>query len=132
MCDVSNDELKEVNSLKLPLYLNIAACQIKLEQYENAIKNCTKVLEIDSKNVKALYRRSVALTKINDFRGARKDAEKGLSIEENNHAIKRQLLEIERNWKQKTAGYEKMIRDGFKEQRKVLTDELSSEMTVKP
>ena len=118
--------------MKLPLYLNIAACQVKLEQYENAIKNCSKALEIDSKNVKALYRRCVALTQINDFQGACKDAEKGLSIEEDNQAIKRQLLEIKRSWKQKTAEYEKMIRDGFREQCKVLSDGMGSEMTVKP
>ena len=104
-----------INSLKLPVYLNIAACQIKLKQYENAIKNCTKALEIEDKNVKALYRRCVALTEINEFERAWKDAEDGLSIEENNKAIKKQLLKIEKDWKGKTAEYQNMMKNCFTE-----------------
>lgn len=127
--DVSKEDIINLNSLKLPVYLNIAACQMKLKQYEHAIKNCTKALEIEDKNVKALYRRCVALTEINEFERAWKDAEEGLSIEENNKAIKKQLLKIEKDWRGKTAEYQKMIRNCFIEKSKVITDSKADEIT---
>lgn len=43
------------------LFLNLAACYLKTEEYPNAINACMEVLSIDSNNPKALYRISKAL-----------------------------------------------------------------------
>ena len=48
------DEMKRV---LLKLYLNTALCNIKLCQSPRALSNCTKALEIDPQNVKAIFRR---------------------------------------------------------------------------
>lgn len=113
--DASKDEV--INSLKLVLYLNLAACQMKLKQYENVIENCTKALNINNTNTKALYRRSMALTEVNRFEQAYKDAKQGLLIEENNQAFKGQLLEIQRRTKIETDKYKKMVKNCFTEKR---------------
>ena len=47
--------------------INLAHCYIKLEQYEYAIKYASQALEKDPKNVKALYRKGVAYTKMNEL-----------------------------------------------------------------
>ena len=42
----------EVDAIKLSLYLNMAQCYIKLEQWENARKNCDEALLLLSADVK--------------------------------------------------------------------------------
>lgn len=49
------------------LRLNIAQAYIKLNKNYDAIDNCNKVLKDDPSNMKALYRRGVALRKNEDF-----------------------------------------------------------------
>jgi tetratricopeptide (TPR) repeat protein len=56
--DLSKEDEAEVNAVKLSLYLNLASCYIKLENWENVLRNCTDALAIDGKNVKALFRRA--------------------------------------------------------------------------
>ncbi len=43
--------------VKLPVHLNMAACQIQLGDYNTAVYNCTEALTLDPENPKALYRR---------------------------------------------------------------------------
>lgn len=50
--------------------LNTAQSQIKIGEYSEAIKNCTKVLEKDNTNLKALYRRGLSHLKSQDFEKA--------------------------------------------------------------
>jgi hypothetical protein len=44
--------------------LNLAQAAIKANDFSSALTNCTKVLEKDNANIKALYRRGVAYLKI--------------------------------------------------------------------
>ena len=120
--DVAGDEQKEVESLKLLLYLNIAACQMKLKQFDYVIKNCTKALEIENKNIKAFYRRCVALTEINEFERAHQDAKDGLMLENNNQAFTKQLSTIERKWKEKKTEYQNMMKNCFNGRQKEPND----------
>ena len=46
----------------------MALCYFKLEGWETVIKHCNKVLELDSKKIKALYRRGVAHTHLGNVR----------------------------------------------------------------
>jgi valyl-tRNA synthetase len=45
-------------------WANMAAAQLKLEKYEDAVRSCTKALEVDPKNHKARIRRAQANEKI--------------------------------------------------------------------
>jgi len=38
----------------------LAQCYIKLKEYKNAILHTSKVLEIETDNIKALYRRGIS------------------------------------------------------------------------
>ena len=108
--DLPHDLLLEVNSLKLSFYLNIAACQIKLGLPEHVVKNCSKALCIDNRNIKAFYRRSVAWTEINEFEKAREDIKAGLLIDENNKTFKVQLAKIDIKCKEENIKYNGMLK----------------------
>lgn len=43
-------------------YINIAVCNIKLEDYQEALNACNEALSLDQNNIKALYRKAIALT----------------------------------------------------------------------
>merc|ERR1711871_192120 len=58
--DLSPDDEQEVKAVKLSLYLNLAQCYIKLENYDNVIRNCDEALSIEPNNAKALFRRATA------------------------------------------------------------------------
>jgi len=45
----------------------LAAASIKLKDWSDAKKYATNVLEIDENNVKALFRRGVALNNLSEF-----------------------------------------------------------------
>uniref|UniRef100_A0A803PWQ6 peptidylprolyl isomerase n=1 Tax=Cannabis sativa TaxID=3483 RepID=A0A803PWQ6_CANSA len=58
--------------------------KLKLKDYKQAEKFCTKVLDLDSKNVKALYRRAQAYIQLVDLDLAEIDIKKALEIEPDN------------------------------------------------
>lgn len=64
--DLSEEQKTVVADLEKSLRLNLAQCFIKLEGWEKAIEHCTKVLEKDPKNPKALYRRAFCYDKMKD------------------------------------------------------------------
>lgn len=70
--------------LKISCNLNNAACKLKLRDYKQAVKLCTKVLDFDSKNVKALYRRAQACIRLVDLDVAEMDIKKALEIDPDN------------------------------------------------
>jgi len=58
--DLSPEQTKEVNAMKVTLYLNLASCYLKLENAESAYNNCNHAIELDPKNAKGYFRRSMA------------------------------------------------------------------------
>ncbi|KAJ4841871.1 Peptidyl-prolyl cis-trans isomerase fkbp65 [Turnera subulata] len=84
-----NDEEKQQSkALKISCKLNNAACKLKLKDYKQAEKLCTKVLELDSRNVKALYRRAQAYMGLVDLELAEMDIKKALEIDPDNRDVK--------------------------------------------
>nr|XP_043622846.1 peptidyl-prolyl cis-trans isomerase FKBP62-like [Erigeron canadensis] len=84
----SEEEKKQSKALKVSCNLNNAACKLKLKDYKQAEKLCTKVLEIDSQNVKALYRRAQAYMNAADLDLAELDIKKALEIDPDNRDVK--------------------------------------------
>ncbi|KAL3531064.1 hypothetical protein ACH5RR_010386 [Cinchona calisaya] len=84
----SEEEKKQSKALKIYCNLNNAACMLKLKDYKQAEKLCTKVLEIESSNVKALYRRAQAYMNLSDLDLAELDIKKALEIDPNNRDVK--------------------------------------------
>lgn len=86
----SEEEKQQAKVLKVFCNLNNAACKLKLKEYKQAEKLCTKVLEIDSRNVKALYRRAQAYIQLVDLDLAEVDIKKALDIDPDNRDVKQE------------------------------------------
>ncbi|GLT61745.1 hypothetical protein SLA2020_344280 [Shorea laevis] len=88
--DVSfgDTEEKLVKALRVSCWLNAAACSIKLKDFQEAIKLCSKVLDIESYSVKALYRRAQAYMEISDLVLAELDIKKALEADPQNREVK--------------------------------------------
>ncbi|KAF0893884.1 hypothetical protein E2562_031419 [Oryza meyeriana var. granulata] len=84
----SDDEKKQSKVLKVSSKLNNAACKLKLKEYKEAEKLCTKVLELESTNVKAMYRRAQAYIELADLELAELDVKKALEIDPDNRDVK--------------------------------------------
>ncbi|KAH6826944.1 rotamase FKBP 1 [Perilla frutescens var. hirtella] len=84
----SEEEKKQSKALKVSCKLNNAACKLKLKDYKEAEKLCTKVLELESRNVKALYRRAQAYMNMADLDLAELDIKKALEIDPDNRDVK--------------------------------------------
>ena len=81
---LSDEEKKKVNTLKLPIQLNLAQCYIKQRKYKDAIKQCDKALEIEPANVKALFRKGKAFNALDDWEEATRNLKKALEIDPKN------------------------------------------------
>lgn len=109
----AEEEKKQAKALKVVCNLNDAASKLKLKEYKQAEKLCTKVsnfdlrnfcevlfcawflclpmgclciqvLELEGRNVKALYRRAQAYIQLADLDLAELDIKKALEIDPNN------------------------------------------------
>uniref|UniRef100_A0AAV1UXY2 Uncharacterized protein n=1 Tax=Peronospora matthiolae TaxID=2874970 RepID=A0AAV1UXY2_9STRA len=78
--DLSESDTKEVNAIKLSLYLNLAQCYLKMENYTKVVGNCNEALALDAQSVKALYRRAVAYEKENKLELAADDIKAALTL----------------------------------------------------
>ncbi|XP_064113782.1 peptidyl-prolyl cis-trans isomerase FKBP4-like [Macrobrachium nipponense] len=87
-----DDEKKaESHSVLLAGHLNLAMTYLKLKDNSHAREHATKALELDSSNVKALFRRGQANLNMGDAVQAQKDFQACLDLEETNKAAKQQL-----------------------------------------
>jgi FK506-binding protein 4/5 len=79
---------KIVKSLRVACWLNAAACALKLNDFKEAIKLCSKVLDVELCNVKALYRRAQAYMETSDLQSAELDIKKALESDPTNKEVK--------------------------------------------
>lgn len=56
---LSEKEKKDVDQIKLVCLLNLAASHLKTDEASEAIIDCSKALDIENNNVKALYRKGI-------------------------------------------------------------------------
>lgn len=91
----TNDLKKQIRQQKAILHSNLAMCQLKNCNYDMALINCTKCLEIDQCNVKALFRRAQARTGRNEYDEALEDYTTALKIDPSNQEIKNKMVHVE-------------------------------------
>lgn len=89
---LSDDDMKKRNSLMIAGYLNLALCNLKLNNYLEAIKYCDKVIELDPENEKGYFRRGMAYFSQNEFELSKKDFQSVLNIDPKNKAAHNQIL----------------------------------------
>jgi len=96
-CNLQNrDQERWMNEVLLKTYLNAAHCSLELVQPARAIKYARKALEIDPRNVKALYRMGKAYMKEGEFDRSKDWFKKAQNYEPNNKAVKDALIELDR------------------------------------
>ncbi|XP_047310595.1 peptidyl-prolyl cis-trans isomerase FKBP62-like [Impatiens glandulifera] len=96
----SDEEKKQAKAMKITCNLNDAACKLKMKAYKEAEKLCTKVLELDSRNVKALYRRAQAYMNQADLDLAESDLKKALEIDPDNRDVKLEYKKLKEKVKE--------------------------------
>jgi len=76
---------KEVS---ISVYLNLAAASLQLDSYDSALNCCNRVLNIDSKNAKALFRRAQCHSGLKDLKSAVDDLKSAINIAPGNKEIR--------------------------------------------
>nr|XP_020637097.1 peptidyl-prolyl cis-trans isomerase D [Pogona vitticeps] len=89
----------KLNAAALTCYLNIAACKLKLSEWQDAIENCTKALALDPANTKALYRRAQAWEASKDYDQALADLLKAQGIAPQDKAIQMEVQKVKQKIK---------------------------------
>ncbi|CAA7393804.1 unnamed protein product [Spirodela intermedia] len=107
ICDdesFSSGEQKMSNDLRVSCWLNNAACSLKLKDFQGTIILCSKVLDVESYNVKALFRRAQAYLESSDLDLAELDMKKALEVDPQNRDVKamQKLLKERRAEKNKS------------------------------
>ncbi|XP_076471077.1 peptidyl-prolyl cis-trans isomerase FKBP4-like [Babylonia areolata] len=78
--------------LLLAAHLNMAMCYLKLHNLRKAEEACEKALEMDSNNIKALFRRGQSRMERGEFTLATEDFSKVVELEPENKAAKNQII----------------------------------------
>lgn len=89
----SDDEeaKKKINQLLLAAHLNVAACNLKLNENLKAIESCEKVLKLDANNEKALFRIAQANSSLSNFDESIKFYNRVLEVNSENKDAQNQI-----------------------------------------
>uniref|UniRef100_H3DPI9 FKBP prolyl isomerase 16 n=1 Tax=Tetraodon nigroviridis TaxID=99883 RepID=H3DPI9_TETNG len=90
------DEEEEVREYRVKCLNNLAAAQLKLEQYEEALSTSRDVLTLEQNNVKALYRTGKLLSDKGEYKEAMEVLKKALKLEPTTKAIHAELSKLVR------------------------------------
>ena len=89
--------------------LNLAACNLKKDNYTAVVKNCNDGLSIDENNVKGLFRRGQAYLKMCKYDKARPDFARALELEPDNKAVSKEMKNVDELIKKEKLMYQKMF-----------------------
>lgn len=96
-------------SLRRLCNLNVAACQLKLENWRDAEKACSAVLREEPDNVKALFRRGQSLKELAEYRDAEQCLKRVLEMDKENKEAARMLAKIKQFVKTEVAQQKQMF-----------------------
>ena len=88
---VSAEEMAQIKELKLTHFNNLAMCHLKKDNWQKAHTNCTKALELDPKNVKALFRRGKCNAQLGHLDEAKEDLDQVIQLQPDNKEAVREL-----------------------------------------
>ncbi|XP_046881355.1 peptidyl-prolyl cis-trans isomerase FKBP5 [Hypomesus transpacificus] len=90
-CGTGVEQQQRIRDLLMLSQLNLALCFLRLKDFSQAVDNCNKVIEVDGKNEKALYRRGEARLLRNEFGLALTDFRQVLQVNSSNRAARAQI-----------------------------------------
>lgn len=80
---VTEDHVKRAQAVTIAARNNLASCYLNDEKWEKVIVATTQVLSMDSKNIKAYYRRAKAHLKMGHIQKAANDVDQAMNIDGN-------------------------------------------------
>uniref|UniRef100_A0A8C1FD91 Protein unc-45 homolog B n=1 Tax=Cyprinus carpio carpio TaxID=630221 RepID=A0A8C1FD91_CYPCA len=83
------------------IYRNRSACFLKKENYNNAVSDASKAIDVDAADIKALYRRCQALEKLGKLDMAFKDVQRCATLEPKNKTFLETLRRLGADIQQK-------------------------------
>lgn len=81
--------------LLLSMQSNLAAAQIRLELWDDAVISTTAALQIDSTSAKALYRRGLARSRLGEWEGAKLDLIAVCRVDPKNREARNELAAVQ-------------------------------------
>ncbi|KAM7003059.1 FKBP prolyl isomerase 16 [Tautogolabrus adspersus] len=87
-------EEQEVKDYRVKCLNNLAAAQLKLEQYDDALQTSQDVLTLEPNNVKALFRAGKLLSDKGEYKEAMEVLKKALKLEPTTKAIHAELSKL--------------------------------------
>lgn len=91
-----DDEEEEIRKVEVPCCLNIAAAMIAEKKWDEAKKECDKVIEIQEDNIKALFRRGQCHLGKRDYDLALIDLNKAKELEPNDKGIQNEIAKTKK------------------------------------
>ena len=114
---MSPEQRKEVEAAKLSLHLNLAQCWLKITDADNhltqAIRCCDEALKLDESNVKALYRKAVALEAKGDYDEAKAVCKSAAALAPDDSAMPKLMARIDAQLKRQKDKEKKMAAKMF-------------------
>jgi len=111
--DQKPEQQQEVQGMEIRLCLNIAQGYLKTKDWANAIVHADKVLEFESSNPKALYRKASAMMQMSNYSEVIGVLERLLQIEPDNKAAKDMIAKAQRSREVSTRKAKKMSQRMF-------------------
>lgn len=96
MGSTEDDEEAKIRGVEVPCCLNLAACMLKENKWDEAKEQCDKVIEIEENNPKALFRRGQAYLGKCDFDLALLDLNKVAKLEPNDKGVANELVKVQK------------------------------------
>jgi len=97
---LNDDEGEKVPTDDEEMYIscwgNAALCYVKLSNWSDAIRACNKVLEVNDKNIKALYRRGFSKMHCGLLKESKADFMAVYNIDKNNKDVRKALVQLKK------------------------------------
>ncbi|MBN3295468.1 peptidyl-prolyl cis-trans isomerase D [Amia ocellicauda] len=100
--DVVDEESaqQKLEPIALSCILNIAACKLKMQLWQDAMESCSEALELRPANTKALYRRAQAWQGMKEYSQALADLKRAQEISPEDKAIANEMLRVKQRVKE--------------------------------
>jgi len=119
---IDEDDIEQssraVKTLKLQYYSNMSLCELKLENWAKAVECCNLALEIDSRNLKVLFRRATAKLSFGVLEEALADCKAALQIDPANKDLKKLEVKIKKRFKSEFLKQKKLFGGMFENNHK--------------
>eukprot|EP01065_Artemidia_motanka_P032948 TRINITY_DN39928_c0_g1_i1.p2 TRINITY_DN39928_c0_g1~~TRINITY_DN39928_c0_g1_i1.p2 ORF type:complete len:497 (+),score=180.20 TRINITY_DN39928_c0_g1_i1:94-1491(+) len=91
---ISDEQKEQQRKLRVPCLTNLAAVELALKDFKGCVESCTKALEVEPSNVKALIRCAKAKNELDQWDAAKADLSRVLEIEPGNADAEKEMAKV--------------------------------------